>query len=111
MREGFMMKSLVSVTILLLTISCAVNDKKVSVGLTDSELTANDVKEIYFQVGYGNGWTCETTYKSDLSVDGGHMSGGKFPVLHIVNNSPARTSWSSGNKWTSLPTAPQNGAA
>jgi hypothetical protein len=48
---------------------------------------------IGFSVRYPEGWGAHTYFYSNLKVQGGHISGGEKPVVHLVEDNAAEELW------------------
>ncbi|MHC4571656.1 MAG: hypothetical protein ACYS0C_06230 [Planctomycetota bacterium] len=72
--------------LLILLVGCSGNDTN------DSSYTPA-IKMIGFQATYPNGWRAHTYFYSDLKVQGGHISGGEKPFLHLVEDNLPEELW------------------
>jgi hypothetical protein len=67
-------------------VGCSGNDTK------DDSYTP-DVKMIGFSVIYPDGWSAHTYFYSNLKVQGGHISGGEKPFVHLVEDNLPKELW------------------
>ncbi len=51
------------------------------------------IKMIGFSVRYPEGWRAHTYFYSNLKVQGGHISAGEEPVVHLVEDNAAEELW------------------
>ncbi|UCF42798.1 MAG: hypothetical protein JSV99_09440 [Planctomycetota bacterium] len=65
---------------------CSGNDR-------DDSLYSPGVKMIGFSVRYPEGWSAHTYFYSNLKVQGGHISGGEKPVVHLVEDNLPEELW------------------
>ena len=59
----------------------------------DNSLYRPGIKMIGFSVRYPEGWRAHTYFYSNLKVQGGHISGGEEPVVHLVEDNAAEELW------------------
>jgi hypothetical protein len=59
----------------------------------DDSLHTPGIKMIGFSVRYPEGWSAHTYFYSNLKVQGGHISGGEKPVVHLVEDNLAEELW------------------
>jgi hypothetical protein len=60
---------------------------------TDESLYSPGIKMIGFSVRYPEGWRAHTYFYSNLKVQGGHISAGEEPVVHLVEDNAAEELW------------------
>ncbi len=60
---------------------------------TDDSLYSPGIRMIGFSVRYPKGWSAHTYFYSNLKVQGGHISGGEKPVVHLVEDNAAEELW------------------
>ena len=72
--------------LLILLVGCSGNDTN------DSSYTPA-IKMIGFSATYPDGWSAHTYFYSDLKVQGGHISGGEKPFLHLVEDNLPEELW------------------
>jgi hypothetical protein len=78
---------LLSVLILLIPlVGCSRN-------ATDDSSYAPAIKMIGFSVTYPDGWSAHTYFYSNLKVQGGHISGGEKPFVHLVEDNSPEELW------------------
>ena len=60
---------------------------------TDDSLYGPGIRMIGFAVRYPEGWSAHTYFYSNLRVQGGHISGGEKPVVHLVEDNGPEELW------------------
>lgn len=59
----------------------------------DDSLYSPGIKMIGFSVRYPEGWSAHTYFYSNLKVQGGHISGGEKPLVHLVEDNVPEELW------------------
>lgn len=59
----------------------------------DESLYSPGIKMLGFSVRYPEGWRAYTYFYSNLKVQGGHISGGEEPVVHLVEDNVSEELW------------------
>jgi hypothetical protein len=60
---------------------------------TDDSLYGPGIRMIGFSVRYPEGWSAHTYFYSNLKVQGGHISGGEKPLVHLVEDNVPEELW------------------